>query len=260
MRMMKTGISVLLCWGWMVFCGVSAAADRPGGLPPEAFLQLARHRAALQNSFAVLSGTVSHLRRNVGGAETYPIEFMIRFGADRTQARLTLDRREIYDFERESWTLPGAERTQPAASAPADSLLGKLGFQVADLALGFLDYPVRAEEKNETVKTVPCRVLLLNAPDGGTVRVWIASEYLFPLRAAFFAPGDAAAKTPERTLEITGFKKIDNYYVATDVALLSRSYRTRIAFQQCEVGRADDPRAAAAFAAPVTAAGTQPGD
>ena len=127
--------------------------------------------------------------------------------------------------------------------------MSKLGFRIGDLTMDFLSYPVVAEEAAESYKTLNCRKLVLRSPENKLVRVWIASEYLFPMRAEFF--GEAAAGKlnckPERILEITGFEKVSNYYVATDIALYSNAFRSRIAFKNCTADKSDSPQAKKAF-------------
>ncbi len=220
----------------MIMFELAAAAGNNMSLPPEAFLNLSRQRAALQNSFADMRGKITHLRRNQGGARYYPLRFLIRFGKEKVQAKLILNGVEQHYFERDIWL----KRKSVTKSEPADNtLLEQLGFRIGDLAMEFLDYPVKRELAPETLKTVHCRVLLLTAPDGKIVKVWISSEYMFPLKAEFFANADALTEAPLRSLEITGFKKIDNYYVASDIALFCADFRSRVTFDQCLVQNAD---------------------
>lgn len=239
-------MSSLLSWRKLLPAVVLLAAPvllpANNSLPPQAFVNLARSRAALQDSFADLRGRVTHLKKNQGGAKNYPIRFVISFNRETVDARLTLNGSEQHTFSRDVFLRRPAQTV-----SPADSLLSGLGFRIGDLAMEFLDYPVKSELGSETVKTVNCRVLELLSPDGAPVKVWIASEYLFPLKAEFYAPGSKVTGQPERTLEITGFKKIDRYYVATDIALFSPAFRTRIAFDDCKVMPSTDPRARSEF-------------
>ena len=225
--------------------GASGAAA--GELPAAEFLRLAARRSTLNDSYARLWGRISHLRKNAGKAEYYPIYFGVIFSPGWMHGQLILDGREYYDIER---SVGSASRfaVKPAEGQPAaNSLLDHLGLEISDLSMGFLDDPLRKEEDSERVKTVDCRVLLLDAPGGGTVKVWISREYLFPVRAEFYGPGAYPEKKPDRTLEVTGFKKIDQYYVVTDLAILGREWRTRIAFDRTEVGKNDAPEAAKVF-------------
>ena len=211
----------------------------------EVFLKLVRSRSASQNSFADLSGIVTYMKRNQGRAQRYPVRFMIRFGKDKVQAKLVLNKSEEHSFEK----LHSVAEGKTAANVKDGGLLNKLGFRIGDLTMDFLSYPVVAEEAPESYKTLKCRKLVLRSPENKLVRVWIAAEYLFPMRAEFF--GESAAGKlnckPERILEITGFEKINNYYVATDIALYSNDFRSRIAFKDAVAVSADAPEAVKAF-------------
>lgn len=225
-------------------CGVMGAVGNEE-LPGEAFMNLARQRAVRQNSFGDLRGRVMHLQRNRGGAVYYPVRFLIRFSPQVINARLTINGVETHEFRQ---NLPGGKKViSNNLPEQQEALLNKLGFRIEDLMLSFLDYPVKAEQAVETIKTVRCRVLDLQSPEGERVRVWIASEYLFPLKARFYAADDKKYAVPLRTLEVAGFDKINNYYVATDIALFSKDFRTRIEFSDCQVVRSDDPRAVREF-------------
>ena len=209
----------------------------------DGFMQIVRMQAAAQESFGDLRGRISHMRRNQGGAQHYPVRFTILFQREKVEAKLTLQGGENHYFIRDMLQKKRVIKSNP----PDNPLLGKLGFKIEDLAMDFLEYPVKRELAAETVKTVDCRVLELQSADGGTVRVWIARKYFFPLKAEFYLPGARQNAKPERTLEITGFKQFGKYYAATDIALFSENYRTRIAFTDCIVVKSDDPRAAAEF-------------
>lgn len=229
-----------------------AAEVPPGDLPAAEFLRLAAYRSTMQDSFARLAGRVSHLRRNAGGAEYFTIDFRILFYPGKMDGEVLLDGRELYRISRRVGE--GIAVTSSGVPAPPrEPLLTHLGMEVGDLAMGFLDLPLKNEEPRERVKTVDCRVLRLARPDGGTVKVWISREHLFPVKAEFFAPGAAADAKPLRTLEITGFKEINGYYVVTDLAVLGREYRTRIEFDVRKVGKNSAPEAKEVF----SPAGTQ---
>lgn len=210
----------------------------------EKFLALTRERAALQNSFADLRGKVSHIRRNHGQAVEYPIAFMVRFGKEKVQGKLSIGNNENHFFERS--TSPGS-KVAVKTNVSGETLLSRLGFRIEDLAMDFLNYQFHSELPVEKVKTLTCRVLLMRSPEGKPVKVWISSEYFFPLKAQFYNSINDIKGRPERSLEITGFEKVNNYYVATDIALLSKEFRSRIAFKNCQAYSADDPRAAAEF-------------
>ena len=232
---MKKLFAVLL----LIAAGNTLLTAGNGELPPQAFLALARSRCSMQSSFADLRGLATHLRKNQGGASAYPIRFIIRFNSKTVEAAITLPNKEKHYYQQD---MQSGKQQISGNVKSQDSLLNKLGFRVEDMALSFLNYTVKQELPSETVKTVKCRVLYLLSPEGEPVKAWISEEYLFPLKAEFFACNSSINSKPERSLEITGFKKINNYYVATDIALFSSTYRTRIAFSDCVVLKADDPQ------------------
>ena len=236
---------VFAVFALMFFCMAAVLPAAENNSAAEIFLKLVRSRSASQNSFADLAGTVTHLKRNQGGAKFYPVRFLIRFGKEKVQAKLFLNNNEKHCFEK----LHNAAAGKSSANVKDGGLLNKLGFRIGDLTMDFLSYPVVAEEAPESYKTLKCRKLVLRSPENKLVRVWIASEYLFPMRAEFF--GKAAAGVlnckPERILEITGFEKVNEYYVATDIALYSNDFRSRIAFKQCTAENSDSPQAIKAF-------------
>ncbi len=214
-----------------------------GTLAPADFMRMARYRMALQDSFADLRGRITHLRRNRGGAVFYPVRFVVRFGA-QVDARINVDNREVHTLVKNHRT--GLKKV--TSSVPLEkSILHDVGFKLEDLTLDFLDYPVAKECASETVKTVACRVMLLEGKNGEKIKVWLSKEYLFPLKAEFFGAKTDLAGKPDRSLEITGFEKVNDYYVATEIALFSANFRTRIAFGDCKVCKADSPQAAAEF-------------
>jgi len=237
---MMRGLQILIVavFGWLA---ASAAAGETAAA--EKFLQMTRERAAMQNSFADLRGNVTHLRRNQGGANTYPIRFVIRFTGSRVQARLTLFNRESHTFERNLRT----RQSKTSCDAAGKPLLEELGFRIGDLTMDFLDYPVHSELEGETLKTLSCRVLMLMSPEKKPVKVWISGEYMFALKAEFYDSLKNINNKPERTLEITGFKKVKDYYVATDIALFSADFRSRIAFDDCRADSADSRMAKQEF-------------
>ena len=228
----------------MCCCVVMTGQASPATLEAEKFLQITRSRAAVQNSFADLRGKVSHLRRNQGGALEYPVRFAVRFGKDKIQGKLSLNNGEIHSFERSNQ--PGGKLTV-RSNAAGESMLSRLGFRVEDLAMDFLNYQFHSEQPTARHKTLACRVLVMLSSDNKPVKVWIASEFFFPLKAEFYESIKDIQGKPVRTLEITGFEKVNNYYVATDIALLSKDFRSRIAFKDCQAFSADDPRALAEF-------------
>ena len=230
--------------GGLLLLTGSMLAAAPAEISAETFLKMTRDRASLQNSFADLRGDVTHLRRNMGGAKRYPIRFVILFDRSEVKAKLFINENEKHTFYR-NMRRRGSAVSNVNVREP--SLLSQLGFQIGDLTMDFLDNEVYKEFPSDTLKTLACRVLVMLSSDNKPVKVWIASEFFFPLKAEFYESIKDIHGKPVRTLEITGFEKVNNYYVATDIALLSKDFRSRIAFKDCQAFSADDPRALAEF-------------
>ena len=239
--MRKQVVALLLLLGCAILVVRGAIT---GAIPAERFLELTRERAALQNSYADLRGKISHIKRNQGRPAEYPICFVVRFGKDKVQGKLTVGDNENHFFTRDN-TPDG----QVAAKSNrfGKTLLSELGFRIGDLAMEFLNYKFHSELNSERHKSIACRVLLMRSPEGKPVKVWIATEYFFPLKAEFYNSIRDINGKPERSLEITGFEKVNNYYVATDIALLAKEFRSRIKFVNIQACSADDPRAKAEF-------------
>jgi len=238
----KIGLTVLL--GLLLNCCVVWGSPENESLPPERFMQVARYRMTVQDSFADLRGKVTHMRRNRGRATYCPVRFAVRFGKDQLNARIVLNNQEIHELHRNY--LSRAEDVKSNVELK-ESRLFSYGFKLEDLTMNFLSYPVKSELPRETVKTVKCRVLHLLSPAGEPVKVWISVEYFFPVKVEFYAPGSNLKSKPVRSMEITAFDKVNDYYVATEVALFSPDFRTRIAFDNCQVFKADSTQAEIEF-------------
>ena len=231
--------------GGLLLLTGSMLAAAPAEISAETFLKMTRDRASLQNSFADLRGDVTHLRRNMGGAKRYPIRFVILFDRSEVKAKLFINENEKHTFYR-NMRRRGSAVSNVNVREP--SLLSQLGFQIGDLTMDFLDNEVYKEFPSDTLKTLACRVLALRGTDGKVVKVWVARDYLFPLRAEFFSSVESLSGKPDRTLEITGFKKVNDYYVATDIALFCSEFRSRIAFADCKATSSNSTEAVTEFA------------
>ena len=182
-----------------------------------------------------------------GRPETVPIYFGIILQPERMTGQIILDGREGYMLGQtrrsgssETTVVPMKSNTGDAGS---ENRLGHMGIRPSDLTMSFLYYPVVRELESESVRTVPCRVVLLESPDKKEqVKVYIARDYHFPLKAEFFE-GAAAGGTPFRTLEINSFRKSDGFYYTDRVGLFGPGWRTSIEFDKsAAVGKFDPAR------------------
>ena len=216
-----------------LLAGSPARAAEPE-LSGAEFLARARQSRGT-SSYARLEGTVRHQRRGEARLE-YPIYFGILILPERMAGQLLLNEREGYVLGQTFHTGDGETSVVPQQPGGyADPLLGKLGMRASDLTTGFLFYRFLRELPEETVRLVPCRVLELESPDGKeTVRVYLAREYLFPLKTEFFRKEEP--DRAYRTLEVASFKKQNDLYYVDTLDLSGPGWRTRINFDRAEVG------------------------
>ncbi len=224
----------------------SGAADEPA--ESLAFLRQARQSRGV-NSYAMLDGKVQHQRRGQNRVE-YPFYFGTRITPERMTAQLLIDEKEGYTVGQ---TLK--ENAADTAVVPmkeggyAAPLLGAIGLRASDLTMSFLYYDFKKELEPAIVRLVPCRVLLLEAPDHSELaKVYISREYRFPLKAEFFHKERDAQ--PYRTLEIASFKQKNDLYYTDTLDLSGPGWRTRIDFDRADVGVPDPAKPPALFRAP----------
>lgn len=196
--------------------GADAANDAAG------FLHRVRTRHLAETS-GVLDGLLQYLPRG-GKMEEHTCQLVIRLGTAGVQARMSVDGK------------PGVQ-LPPAAAAVKDaetaSVLARCGIRISDLTMGFLHYDLVRELKPDRVRGVSCRVLELMAPDRSErVQVYIAGEYLFSLKAVFFA---ADGTEPLRTLEIASFKQQNGLYYAELINLRGPDWRSRVTFNRVQL-------------------------
>ncbi len=193
------------------------------------FLERVRTRQQAETR-GELEGTLQHLRKG-GRMEEYPCVLTVRLGAAGARARMSVDGRAPVELPE-----PAGAKADEASSAV---LLARCGVRLGDLMMDFLQYRLTGEAPAETVRAVPCRVLELAAPDGSErARVYIARDYLFPLKAVFFT--EAGGDEPARTLEIASFKQQNGLYYAELINLRGPDWRSRVTFRKVRL----------AFAAP----------
>lgn len=204
------------------FCASAFCAEPESA---EAFLSRARRSQGV-STYAMLEGTVQHRRRG-SEAEEYSIYFGVILQPERVTGELVIGRDEGY--------LVGQSRTDGSGSTvpmgKSTARLDRCGIRASDLSLGFLYGKFLRELPRETVSgIVACRVVELEYPAegaGAKVRIHIAEEQAFPLRAAFFRAGEEA---PSRSLEIGGFARQNDLYYAKSLRLEGPGWRTLVTF------------------------------
>ncbi len=219
----------------LIAAALLPAEEKPLSL--DAFMQQARHPNPMA-TYAALDGTIQH-RRSGEPVKSEPIYFAVILQPERMTGQIIIDGTEGYLIgqTRES----GSSETSVIpmrGSAEEHNQLGYMGVRPSDLTMSFLFYPVKEELKPDSVKGIDCRVVMLEAPDKSEqVKVYIAENYFFPLRAEFFKPGETA---PYRTLEVNSFRKSNDLYYTDELSLYGPGWRTRINFDKsADVGLYD---------------------
>ncbi len=193
------------------------------------FLARARHPNPVA-TYAALDGTIQHQRRGAK-LKQEPIYFSVILQPERMTGQLILGEKEGFLLGQARTAGEGETSVVPMRGSDGKSTnLDEMGVRASDLTMSFLFYPAIAEEAADTLRTVPCRVVLLEKPDETeSVRVYITRDYYFPLKAEFTKKGETA---PYRTLEVNAFKKVNDLYYPSEISLSGPGWRTRISFDR----------------------------
>ena len=222
---------------WLILfllCSFSLLAK---SVPLDEFIRTVR-LGSRESSFAKLDGTLQHQRR---GAErlTMPIYFGVIIRPDRTSGQIILNQVNnclVSQAHRLGGTSPAASGASTTVANDATlALFDRVGLRPSDLTLGFVFYQVIGEGEPQTLSgVVPCRVIDFRSPDQKEIiRAYISAEYCFVIKAEFFHAGEAE---PYRTLECGGFTKKNDLYYVQRITVEGPGWRTRIDFDQADVG------------------------
>ena len=226
----------LPCICGLILAALAAAAET---LSPEAFLERVRYPQT-GRSMAVLSGVMQHMREG-GKMETVPIRLGLLIGPDGTRGQLILAEDEDYRIEQTPNKDAGGKMkisVRPARPLPPETArLRRYGLNPTDLTMGFVHYDFRRELAESRVKGLPCRVLVLSAPDGETARAYILRDHFFPLKVEFFADEKTAVDgtRPLRTMEVGSFRRKNGLYYAEVVDLRGPDWRSRVTFDRADL-------------------------
>jgi len=216
------------------------ASVDPGKISAEAFLRMAR-RAPAGESWAKMEGTASHRR---SGASTVKdtIRVGIRFTPKRVIAQLVFAGNEYYEMG-QTFDTPPVFTQETDVPDKDKTRLSLYGILPSDLTLGFLYRDLVREEKPESVKTIDCRVFVLKGGENDYVRVWLSTDYYFPLKAHWFKTLPDEKTKPYRELELGGVKKENDFYVVQELFLFGQDWRTRVEFDKRDAGRVEEAKA-----------------
>ncbi len=232
---MKTLLSLLFSLGFLL----ALAAEE---VPLDEFMRRVRNPYPT-SSYAILEGEVSHLRRG-SPREEYPIYFGLILQPERMTGQIIINQSEGYILGQNRKGGDGSTTVLPMKEnrdTPQGSLLGHVGIRASDLTMSFVYYPVVKEIlPGESLRTVACRIVLLEAPDKSEwVKVYIARDYYFPLKAEFLK--SATDTAPYRTLEVNSFQKSGDFYYTDQLGLYGPGWRTLVDFRKSADVAAFDP-------------------
>ena len=214
---------------FVTLCAVLPAAD---DLPLEQFMERVRFPNPTA-TYAALEGQIQHLREGSGGRtlKNDSIYFAVILQPERMTGQIILGGKEGYLIGQTRNSGSSETSVVPMQGSNQENpMLGYMGVRASDLTMSFLFYPVVKELESEIVRMVPCRVVLLEAPDKSEqVRVYIARNHYFPLKAEFLKPGESE---PFRTLEVNSFKQENDLYYTDEIGLYGPGWRTRINFDK----------------------------
>jgi hypothetical protein len=196
----------------------------------EEFLNIARNPHG-SNHWAVMEGEAQHRRRGSDTVEA-PIYIAIRFFPDWTIAQVIVNNNEGYRVGQKYEKSSDATSVIPMQQgAKQKNALADLGLRPQDLTLTFMFWDLLKELPEESVKGRNCRVFLLESPDKKeTVKVYISSEYYFPLKVEWFKAGQKEDEEPYRTGEFLSFRKEGKFWMASSIRIDGPGWKTKIDF------------------------------
>ncbi len=238
--MKKILFSALLC---LFACSSVQAAETEKKInlrtiPAEDFLRIAR-KAPAQETWAKMSGKVQH-RRTGAAVLSSDIRLGVRFTPARIIGQLVLDGQEFYNLGQTFADPPRSTRSLAGrALDEKKALLPVFGLTPDDLLLGFLYHNFVREDQPEKVSVFYARVLVMQSPETKEyTRVYISTDYAFPVKAEWFRTMPGEGVEPYRKMEIVSTKEQDGFHVITKLILFGDDWRTRIDFDTAEAGYA----------------------
>lgn len=225
------------------FCISLYGAEKidPMKLTSEQFLKIVRHVPG-QETWAKMEGTASHKREKTRRIKA-PIRVGIRFTPTRIVAQLVFNKNEQYNLG-QTFDPPVSTQTSqiPQGVTPK---LPLYGIDISDMTMGFMYKDLIREEKPESVKTLKCRVFMLKGlKEGETARIFVSTEYFFPLKVQWFRRDPAKFPNEKywRMLEIASVKKApdSDFYLIPKLEISGPDWMTMIHFDKRYAGYAKD--------------------
>ncbi len=214
---------------------LSLLSETSPGLQPEetALVERAR-RAPASESWAKLSGRISN---RIKGSETkeHDIRVGIRFTPQMIFAQILIDNKESYTVSQ------GFGSTRPTIikeGDPESRIMEQVGLRPEELTLSFMYWNPESFLGDKTFKSSRCAEIAMRSQDSGEkALVLINREHAFPLRVEWFKNGET---TPSRTMEVSSFKKENDYWFVDEILLYGPGWKTKLAFTDTKAGPASD--------------------
>jgi hypothetical protein len=239
---MKNIFNLALLLGLLVSILPQGFAGDKKKYSAEEFLKIVRNPPR-KECWAIMDGNVTHRRRGKDSLEE-PLYLGILFTPTRSLAQVVIGSKEAYNVGQ---TYQGGKESTSIIPLTGvkhkDSKLAEFGLRPQDLTMSFLYGKFIEELKPEEVKGRDCRVFLLESPDKKEkVKVFISSEYFFPLRVQWFN-NDSKSKEPHRTLEVKSFRKEnEDFWLVSSLSLYgpTSGWRSLIEFDKTKAGYSAD--------------------
>lgn len=234
MRLMKN-----LLFSVVFLISIVLHAEKTEYSAPE-FLEKVRHPPG-RECWASMDGKAIHQRRGKPLLEAL-LYLGIRFTPERTIAQVVVNKIEAY-YVGQAYSASGeAASVIPANKTGYDkSVLADFGIRPQDLTMTFLFWDLVKELEKDSVKGRDCRVFLLSSKDKSELaKVSISSEYFFPLRVEWYSSAENELGKPYRTLEVSSFRREDDFWVISGLLIYGPGWQTKIEFDETHAGFKDE--------------------
>lgn len=221
----------------LLFLSLNVTGEESSSPSSLKFLDIVRRNHPI-DTWAKMSGEVSHKRKG-SSTITTPIKLGVRFTDTRGLTKITIGENN----KEESYTVgqpyngdaPSVITSAKSQDAPE---LANYGLKPEDLTMAFLYWKFEKELDKTTLKGMDCRVLLLSNPaTKEQVKVYITSDYYYPMEAEWFKP---EKKESYRTYYINSFTKVDKLWAPNSFYLCGPGWRTNVEFDKVNLGFVKD--------------------
>jgi hypothetical protein len=188
-------------------------------------------------SWGAMSGTISHLRKNSKPVSA-PLFMGILFARDRVLAQIIIDNKQGY-YVGQSYLNPaeGTSVIPVNKNGYHQPLLPEFGIRPQDLAMAFIYWEFISELQCQTIKGAECRVFILkDYKSDEHVKVFFSSSYFFPLKVEWYKNKYHPDAETYRTLEVSSFKKENDFWLVSNLNLYGPGWRTKIEFTDTQAG------------------------